>query len=146
MVSMPSTAEQTFATFVISSSNRFSHAAVAVAEASARAYDPLVIWGPSGVDKGHLLHATGDYTRRLHPDLSQRYVAAGDLDPEDFAGLVEPDVLLDDLHLVGASLDGLNVLLLERDRRHRQTVLTSGRSPREIDGFNEFFRPRFEWG
>ncbi|MGH3623355.1 MAG: DnaA ATPase domain-containing protein, partial [Sciscionella sp.] len=58
----------TFDTFVIGASNRFAHAAaVAVAEAPARAYNPLFVWGESGLGKTHLLHAVGHYSQRLFP-------------------------------------------------------------------------------
>ncbi len=65
----------TFETFVPGSSNRFAHAAaVAVAEAPAKAYNPLFIYGDSGLGKTHLLHAIGEYARTLLPHLGVRYV------------------------------------------------------------------------
>ncbi|MET0882695.1 MAG: DnaA/Hda family protein, partial [Acidimicrobiales bacterium] len=65
----------TFDTFVIGASNRFAHAAaVAVAEAPAKAYNPLFIYGDSGLGKTHLLHAIGHYARNLFPHVKVRYV------------------------------------------------------------------------
>ena len=67
----------TFETFVIGSSNRFAHAAaVAVAEAPAKAYNPLFIYGPSGLGKTHLLHAIGHYAQTLYNGLKVRYVSS----------------------------------------------------------------------
>ena len=65
----------TFDTFVIGASNRFAHAAaVAVAEAPAKAYNPLFVYGQSGLGKTHLLHAIGHYARNLYPNVRVRYV------------------------------------------------------------------------
>src|SRR5699024_11436494 len=65
----------TFESFVIGGSNQFAHAACrAVAEAPARAYNPLFIWGESGLGKTHLLHAIGHYAKELQTDNRMRYV------------------------------------------------------------------------
>src|SRR5690606_30561412 len=67
----------TFETFVIGSSNRFPHAAVvAVAEAPGRAYNPLLVYGESGLGKTHLLHAIGHYVRSLYSGAKVRYVSS----------------------------------------------------------------------
>src|SRR5213079_1327967 len=67
----------TFDTFVIGSSNRFAHAAaVAVAEAPAKAYNPLFVYGESGLGKTHLLHAIGHYARNLYSGSRVRYVSS----------------------------------------------------------------------
>ncbi|RYZ16853.1 MAG: AAA family ATPase, partial [Myxococcaceae bacterium] len=67
----------TFETFVIGSSNRFAHAAaVAVAEAPGKAYNPLLVYGDSGLGKTHLLHAIGHYVRTLHTGAKIRYVSS----------------------------------------------------------------------
>ncbi|MDR3664873.1 MAG: DnaA/Hda family protein, partial [Mycobacterium sp.] len=66
----------TFDTFVIGASNRFAHAAtLAIAEAPARAYNPLFIWGESGLGKTHLLHAAGNYAQKLFPGMRVKYVS-----------------------------------------------------------------------
>jgi chromosomal replication initiator protein len=81
----------TFDTFVIGSSNRFTHAAaVAVAEAPARAYNPLFIYGDSGLGKTHLLHAIGHYAQRLLPGLRTRYVSSEEF-TNDFINSVRDD-------------------------------------------------------
>ncbi|MFL6172040.1 MAG: DnaA ATPase domain-containing protein, partial [Marmoricola sp.] len=67
----------TFDTFVIGSSNRFAHAAaVAVAEAPGKAYNPLLVYGDSGLGKTHLLHAIGHYVRSLYTGAKIRYVSS----------------------------------------------------------------------
>ncbi|MDT4918099.1 MAG: chromosomal replication initiator protein, partial [Pseudonocardiales bacterium] len=81
----------TFDTFVIGASNRFTHAAaVAVAEAPARAYNPLFIYGDSGLGKTHLLHAIGHYARRLQPGLRTRYISSEEF-TNDFINSVRDD-------------------------------------------------------
>ena len=65
----------TFESFVIGASNRFAHAAaIAVAEAPAKAYNPLFVYGGSGLGKTHLLHAIGNYALNLYPHIKVRYV------------------------------------------------------------------------
>src|SRR6266480_5370392 len=78
----------TFETFVIGSSNRFAHAAaVAVAEAPAKAYNPLFIYGDSGLGKTHLLHAIGHYAQTLYSGLKVRYVSSEEF-TNDFINMI----------------------------------------------------------
>ncbi|HET7820792.1 MAG TPA: DnaA/Hda family protein, partial [Ornithinibacter sp.] len=81
----------TFDTFVIGASNRFAHAAaVAVAEAPAKAYNPLFIYGDSGLGKTHLLHAIGHYARNLFPHVKVRYVNSEEF-TNDFINSIRDD-------------------------------------------------------
>ena len=80
-----------FDTFVIGSSNRFAHAAaVAVAEAPAKAYNPLFIYGDSGLGKTHLLHAIGHYARRLYSGIRVLYVTSEEF-TNDFINSIRDD-------------------------------------------------------
>src|SRR5262249_57500347 len=77
--------------FGIGASNRFAHAAaVAIAEAPARAYNPLFIWGESGLGKTHLLHAAGNYAQRLFPGMRVKYVSTEEF-TNDFINSLRDD-------------------------------------------------------
>ena len=81
----------TFDTFVIGSSNRFAHAAaMAVAEAPAKAYNPLFVYGESGLGKTHLLHAIGHYARSLYTGCRVRYVSSEEF-TNDFINSIRDD-------------------------------------------------------
>ncbi|MEO7448595.1 MAG: DnaA/Hda family protein, partial [Humibacillus sp.] len=83
--------KHTFDTFVIGASNRFAHAAaVAVAEAPARAYNPLFVYGESGLGKTHLLHAIGHYARAMFPTVRVRYVNSEEF-TNDFINSIRDD-------------------------------------------------------
>ena len=152
-----------FENFVIGSSNRFAHAAaVAVAEAPGKAYNPLVIHGESGLVKTHLLHAIGHYVLNLYPSSRVRYV-----NTEEFTNDVihaiqerktaelkrkyrEVDVLLvDDIQFLenkestqAEFFHTFNALHNE----NKQIVMTSDRPPKALRTLEERLRNRFEWG
>ncbi|MBV9594285.1 MAG: chromosomal replication initiator protein DnaA [Actinobacteria bacterium] len=153
----------TFDTFVIGASNRFTHAAtVAVAEAPARAYNPLFIYGDSGLGKTHLLHAMGHYAQRLFPSLKVRYVSS-----EEFTNDFINSLRDDKMHAFQSRYRSVDLLLiddiqfLERAERtqeeffhtfntlhnaNKQIVISSDRSPRQLSTLEDRLRTRFEWG
>jgi chromosomal replication initiator protein len=153
----------TFDTFVIGSSNRFTHAAaVAVAEAPARAYNPLFIYGDSGLGKTHLLHAIGHYAQRLQPGLRTRYVSSEEF-TNDFINSVRDDKM-QAFQTRYRSVDVLlidDIQFLERAERtqeeffhtfntlhnaNKQIVISSDKSPRQLNSLEDRLRTRFEWG
>jgi chromosomal replication initiator protein len=153
----------TFDTFVIGASNRFTHAAaVAVAEAPARAYNPLFIYGDSGLGKTHLLHAIGHYARRLQPGLRTRYISS-----EEFTNDFINSVRDDKMQAFQSRYRSVDVLLiddiqfLERAERtqeeffhtfntlhnaNKQIVISSDKAPRQLNSLEDRLRTRFEWG
>ena len=153
----------TFDTFVIGASNRFTHAAaVAVAEAPARAYNPLFIYGESGLGKTHLLHAIGHYAQRLQPGLRTRYVSSEEF-TNDFINSVRDDKM-QAFQTRYRSVDVLlidDIQFLERAERtqeeffhtfntlhnaNKQIVISSDKSPRQLNSLEDRLRTRFEWG
>ncbi len=153
----------TFDTFVIGSSNRFTHAAaVAVAEAPARAYNPLFIYGDSGLGKTHLLHAIGHYARRLQPSLSTRYVSSEEF-TNDFINSVRDDkmqafqnryrsvdvLLIDDIQFLERAERTQEEFFHTFNTLHnanKQIVISSDKSPRQLNSLEDRLRTRFEWG
>ena len=153
----------TFETFVIGSSNRFAHAAAnAVAEAPAKAYNPLFIYGDSGLGKTHLLHAIGHYAQRLYSGIRVRYVNSEEF-TNDFINSIRDDegasfkhlyrnvdiLLLDDIQFLADKertveefFHTFNTLY----NNNKQVVITSDEPPKQLSGFEERLRSRFEWG
>ncbi|MCR2783059.1 MULTISPECIES: chromosomal replication initiator protein DnaA [unclassified Microbacterium] len=153
----------TFDNFVIGQSNRFAHAAaVAVAEAPAKAYNPLFIYGDSGLGKTHLLHAIGEYGLSLYPGIRVRYVSSEEF-TNDFINSIannrgaafqaryrEVDILLiDDIQFLQGRAETQEAFFHTFNQLHdhdKQVVITSDLPPRLLTGFEDRMRSRFEWG
>jgi chromosomal replication initiator protein len=153
----------TFETFVIGASNRFAHAAsVAVAEAPAKAYNPLFVYGESGLGKTHLLHAIGHYAQNLYPGLRVRYVNSEEF-TNDFINSIRDDkasafqrryrdvevLLIDDIQFLQGKVQTQEEFFHTFNTLHnanKQVVITSDLPPKQLAGFEERMRSRFEWG
>jgi len=153
----------TFDNFVIGSSNRFAHAAaVAVAEAPGKAYNPLMIYGESGLGKTHLLHALGHYVRDYYQNVKVKYVSTEEL-TNDFINAIsenrtnefrrtyrDVDVLLiDDIQFLESKIQTQEEFFHTFNTLHnaqKQIVMTSDRPPKALEALEPRLRSRFEWG
>lgn len=155
--------EYTFDNFIVGSSNKFAHAAcVAVANHPAKNYNPLFIYGPSGIGKTHLLYAITNFLREKNPNVKVIYIKGEDFTnqmidclsrqamPEFREKYRDCDVLLiDDIQFIGGKVSTqeeffhtFNALYEGR----KQIILTSDRQPREIKTLEDRLKTRFEWG
>jgi chromosomal replication initiator protein len=152
-----------FETFVIGSSNRFAHAAaVAVAESPAKAYNPLFIYGSSGLGKTHLLHAIGHYATTLGNARSVRYVSTEEF-TNDFINSLRDDktsafqrryrdvdiLLIDDIQFLQNRERTQEEFFHTFNTLHnanKQIVITSDRRPKDLETLEDRLRTRFEWG
>jgi chromosomal replication initiator protein len=153
----------TFENFIVGSSNKFAHAAcIAVTNNPARDYNPLFIYGPSGIGKTHLLSAILYETGIKHPDMSVLYVRGEDFTNQIIEAIKRETtqkfrdryrtvdmLLIDDIQFIGGKnstqeefFHTFNALYEER----KQIVLTSDKPPRDIKQLEERLRTRFEWG
>src|SRR5690606_20897269 len=153
----------TFETFVIGSSNRFAHAAaVAVAESPAKAYNPLFIYGSSGLGKTHLLHAIGHYASQLGNARAVRYVSTEEF-TNDFINSLRDDkasafqrryrdvdvLLIDDIQFLQSRERTQEEFFHTFNTLHnanKQIVITSDRRPKDLETLEDRLRTRFEWG
>ena len=156
-------AEYTFENFIVGSSNKFAYAAcTAVAQRPAYAYNPLFIYGPSGLGKTHLLYAITNEVHKNHPDYNIVYVKG-----EEFANQMiesigrgitsqfrekyrKADVLLiDDIHFIAgkeSTQEEFFHTFNDLYEHKKQIILTSDRPARDIQKLEERLRTRFEWG
>ena len=152
-----------FETFVIGSSNRFAHAAaVAVAESPAKAYNPLFIYGGSGLGKTHLLHAIGHYAQQLGNARGVRYVSTEEF-TNDFINSLRDDkqsafqrryrdvdiLLIDDIQFLERAERTQEEFFHTFNTLHnasKQIVITSDRAPKKLTTLEDRLRTRFEWG
>ena len=153
----------TFETFVIGSSNRFAHAAaIAVAESPGKSYNPLTIYGDSGLGKTHLLHALGHYVRNYFDAVRVRYVSTEEL-TNDFINAIsqnkgaefrqryrDVDVLLiDDIQFLEGKEQTQEEFFHTFNTLHnaeKQIVMTSDRPPKLLENLEPRLRSRFGWG
>ena len=153
----------TFETFVIGSSNRFAHAAaVAVAEAPAKAYNPLFVYGGSGLGKTHLLHAIGHYAQSIATARTVRYVSTEEF-TNDFINSLRDDktqafqrryrdvdiLLVDDIQFLENRERTQEEFFHTFNTLHnanKQIVISSDRSPKQLSTLEDRMRTRFEWG
>ncbi|EPH06237.1 chromosomal replication initiator protein DnaA [Propionibacterium sp. oral taxon 192 str. F0372] len=153
----------TFDNFVVGESNRMAHAAATrVAEEPGTNYNPLMIYGPSGLGKTHLLHAIGHFVREFQPDLVVRYVSTEEMTNEFINAIQQGtmaafrrayrdvDVLLiDDIQILEGKdqtqeefFHTFNTLY----NAQKQIVMTSDRAPKDLKTLDDRLRSRFEWG
>jgi chromosomal replication initiator protein len=153
----------TFETFVIGGSNRFAHAAaIAVAENPGKSYNPLTIYGDSGLGKTHLLHALGHYVRNYFDRVRVRYVSTEEL-TNDFINAIsqnkgadfrrryrDVDVLLiDDIQFLEGKEQTQEEFFHTFNTLHnaqKQIVMTSDRPPKLLENLEPRLRSRFGWG
>ena len=133
-----------------------------MAEAPAKAYNPLFIYGDSGLGKTHLLHAIGHYAQHLYPGMRVRYVNSEEF-TNDFINSIRDDkaqafqrryrdvdvLLIDDIQFLQGKVQTQEEFFHTFNTLHnanKQVVITSDLPPKQLSGFEERMRSRFEWG
>lgn len=161
--SMPLNPKYTFDTFVVGSNNRFAHAAsLAVAENPAEAYNPLFIYGGSGLGKTHLMHAIGHYIQQQKPDTRLLYITSEEFTNQLIAAIQQNrnvefrntfrnvDVLMvDDIQFIAGRNSTQEEFFHTFNALHsagKQIILTSDKPPKDIALLEDRLRSRFSWG
>ena len=156
-------AKYTFENFVMGSTNIFARAAAfAVAESPAKAYNPLFIYGNSGLGKTHLLHAIGHYALSLYPRFRVRYVSSEEF-TNDFINAIQNNrsaqflneyrnidiLMIDDIQFLAGKDQTQEAFFHTFNALHdanKQVVITSDVAPKNLMGFEERLVSRFQWG
>ena len=160
---LPGTEEYTFERFVVGSSNKFAHAAArAVADSPGNSYNPLFIYGESGLGKTHLLYAIAHTIHAAHPEYKIVYIKGDTFTNELIQAIREgrntefrekyrgADVfLMDDVQFIagrGSTQEEMFHTFNTRDEQKKQIVFTSDRPPKEMLRLEDRLKTRFEWG
>lgn len=155
--------QYTFDNFIVGASNKFAHAAcIAVADRPAQAYNPLFIYGPSGLGKTHLLYAITNELKKKIANVRVIYIKGEDftnqmIDSMSRQAMTEfrdkyrsCDVLLiDDIHFIAGKTSTQEEFFNTFNALHeagKQIIMTSDRPPREIKTLEDRLKTRFEWG
>ena len=153
----------TFDRFVVGPSNRFAHAAaIAVANRPAETYNPLFIYGPSGLSKTHLLYAIAGEINYRHPDYNIIYIKGDQFTNEMIQSLQEGKnaefrnkyrnadlFLVDDIQFISGKESTQEEFFHTFNNlyeNHKQIVLTSDRPPSDLLRLEDRLKTRFEWG
>ena len=153
----------TFDNFIVGSSNKFAHAACwAVADRPALDYNPLFVYGPSGLGKTHLLYAITNEIKKKKPDANIIYIKGEDFTNQLVDSIAQGTMtqfrnkyrscdmlLIDDIQFIAGKVATQEEFFHTFDALfdgRKQIILTSDRPPRDIKTLEERLKSRFEWG